>query len=410
MKITEIKECRICKSLRLSRFFDFGEQYVVDFLDTPNSPTRGKAPLCLMFCEDCSLVQLTHTVESDTLFKKFWYRSGINESMINALRDVVIKAEDFVHLEKGDSVLDIGANDGTLLSFYPRFVHAVAVDPARGFKEEALENLYVDEYIEDYFSASLLPDRKFKIITAIAMFYDLNDPLAFMREIAKALDPKGVCVIQQNYLLSMLDNLAFDNISHEHICYHTLKTMRYLAEKAGLVVFKMEENEVNGGSFRLYLAHKNKIEQVNKEYFLEPYASEEELLSELSTYNMFFSKYEEIRDRLTTYIQDIVNKGGCIFGYGASTRGTTLLQAIPEVANALEGVADRDPHKVGKYMVSGTLPVVSEDAARQLATHFFVLPYHFAEPIIKREQQWIDEGGTMIIPLPYLQIITRRSA
>lgn len=418
----EVFNCRACEGT-LTQVLDLGTQYVVDFVKKPDENLL-KAPLTLMKCDKCHLVQLGHSVEPDRLYKKFWYRSGINEQMRDELLLIVQKAQKTVELKEGDKVLDIGCNDGTLLGWYKKGVTTFGVDPCAELVAEGIQENRIDVGIADYFSLKALSNitmklgmgnvpMKFKIITAIAMFYDLENPLQFLNDCKAVLHNEGVLVIQMNYLYSMLKNTAFDNISHEHLGYYSVSTLKKLVERAGLELQGVELTPCNGGSFRAYITQKKFDGFCMKDHqqkvwlwthALQRMQNEQEVgLEDLKTYKAFGLDIEEKMDQLTQYLT-----GRRVYVCGASTRGTVLMQYLYEssevVRGAFVGVAERDPKKFGLHMVGTWLPIVSEAEARADCDEMVVLPYHFKESIVNREKKWIESGGSLIFPLPSLEI------
>lgn len=407
MKVTEKLVCRFCKTaLPKEDKLSLGVQDIVDFVE-PGKKGRGKAPLDLVLCH-CGLLQLRHTVDSDTLFKKFWYRSGINEQMRAALKDIVDSASNHTKLKSGDWVLDIGANDGTLLSLYGLDVNRVAFEPA---EELAREMAYQSEFPvivwNDYFNKQdalqTSGQVKYKVVTAIAMFYDLEEPLTFCRDVAAILDDNGVFIIQMNYLGTMLQNMTFDNIGHEHLCYYSLTVLTKLLAQAGLMIEDVELNDVNGGSIRVY-AKKNGR---STERYMDLWKWDAKEVHAASIFE-FAMRMETVCQELYSLIHDLSSAGKKVYAYGASTRGLTLLQTIFPKGDAkdfLIGVAERDVHKVGLEMHGLALPIVSEEEAREKADYFLLLPYHFWPSISKREHQWMVNGGKFIMPVPYPKVV-----
>src|SRR5205823_8345538 len=254
------KGCRLCHSRNLVRILSLGNQHVSDFVtaqgDTPRSPLE------LVRCTSCNLVQLKHTFPRDSLYRHYWYRSGISSTMRKALEDIVLESCEIARPKSGDIVVDIGCNDGTLLRSYKiPGLRLVGFEPAKNLVEEArkgTEFVFNDFFGYEPFRRKFL-DSKAKLITSIAMFYDLDDPDTFVADIVKCLDPQGVWVIQQNYLCSMLEQNGFDNVGHEHLTYYCLATMNRLLNGHGLEIFDVEKNDVNGGSFRTYIARKGQF-------------------------------------------------------------------------------------------------------------------------------------------------------
>lgn len=410
MNYTEIKECRGCGGEIFNPVINLGNQFIVDFVKSEEDCQRGKAPLEVIRCDSCNLVQLKHTVNPDVLFKKFFYRSGINESMRWALRDIVKWAIPLVSLQQGDSVLDIGCNDGELLSNYPLSIRTVGIDPAQELISEALDNKRMAHGVTGYFSADAVREyAPFQIITAISMFYDLDNPVEFLKQCKAVLDDKGVLIIQMNYLKTMLENCAIDNICHEHLTYFSLKSFIPLAEKAGLEVLGVQETDTNGGSIRIYLTHFNS--QLNTVFSpdklaqlwaksLACRAEEYQLMLDRDhPYTRFKDRAEKVRSLIRKQVKYMAKKGKKIYLYGASTRGTTLMQYL-EIEEYIKGAAERDENKYGLKMVGTWIPILSEAECRKDADIFLILPWHFWETIKNRESQWMNDGGEFLVPLP----------
>ena len=408
--VTETTKCRMCQQETLKAIFSLGEQFVVDFVSKPDESLL-KAPLKLARCESCGLVQLTHSVDRNRLYKKFWYRSSTNESMREALHAVVSKATDVAYVAEGDTVLDIGANDGQLLGWYNGAIKTVGIDPCGELIDEGLKKQRMDVGVRDFFSLDAVkPFGPYKVITAIAMFYDLEDPVAFLKDCAQVLKKDGVIIVQMNYLATMLSNFAVDNVCHEHLTYFSMQTMKDCADRAGLEVAGAELNDVNGGSLRVYLTHKGSGlyglatgEQVSLfTMALTLLHGEKQLgMDKPETYAGFGMAVKEKFDGLSKYLIRESEQGEKIYVCGASTRGTVLLQLLDLPDGVLRGVAERDMTKVNLHMVGGSWPkIYPEDYVREQATQMLVLPWHFRDSIYDREIEWLKRGNKLIIPLP----------
>jgi NDP-4-keto-2,6-dideoxyhexose 3-C-methyltransferase len=405
-----IVQCRVCKSERLTRFWSGGEMYIVGFPKSlAEKETCSKAPLAICVCEECWLVQLMHSVNPDLMYREFFYRSGINEMMRDALYDVTQKAKLQVNLKGGDRVLDIGCNDGTMLLTYPIGVECVGIDPAKNIQKSGTQpgGWF---FINDYFSEEVV--RKyyhpnFKIVTAIAMFYDLEDPVQFCQEVAAVMHKDGVFVVQMNYLKSMLECNGVDNISHEHLTYFSLTSLMKVFEEAGMTVFHAELNGVNGGSLRVYASHAGRRQADSTVTDILRRESEEQL-NTLTPYSKFCFRVRRNCDLIDNWIEKIVDENKLLYAYGASTRGTTLLQLL-QSADKIIAVAERDPNKIGRYMVGGNWPkIISEEEARKFADYFLCLPWHFWDAIKVREEAWMKKGGKFILPMPWAKIALRK--
>lgn len=403
--VTRRETCRACKGA-LEDILDFGEQYIINFGDKPSE----KAPLVLTKCKSCNLVQLKHTVDPEYLFRTYYYKSGVNQTMRDHLRGIVEDVTKRVALEEGDVVVDIGSNDGTLLSYYPHNLKRVGFEPsAEGFRYDfedtkkplGAKSIVVPEFFnyDDWLRVPDLYPNQAKVISAISMFYDLNDPNAFLQDVKKVLAPDGLFVIQMNYLPAMLEHNAVDNIVHEHLCYYSLYTLDALLVKNGLEIVDYSFNDLNGGSFRVYVKHSNNPQHAD-------FPEEGKLmLHTLAPYKAFRDRVAEIAYKLQTFIPIEKFNGRTTYIYGASTRGATLLQYAGLDEKAIPYAVERNPDKVGT-MYLGKIPVISEAQMHQNPPYYLlVLPWHFRGEIIDREWMYITNGGAMIFPLPQFRVV-----
>jgi len=413
---SEIKSCIICNG-SLKQVLDLGRQYVVDFVKEKDESLL-KAPLTLMRCEACSFIQLKHRVNPDRLYKKFWYRSGINEQMKKELDTIVRYAQKTVDLSNGDKVLDIGCNDGTLLGNYGKGITTFGVDPCTALVQEGLKTGKIDIGISDFFSRDAVnsvcqtlgvPTPKFKIITAISCFYDVTNPVEFLKDCKELLHDEGVLIIQMNYLVTMLRDTAFDNICHEHVGYYSVSTLKAVVEKAGLDLQGVEESTCNGGSIRAYITQKGNtkfsIRDVANGLWLYTKMMQlllQEMKLHLDTVRPYIEFEVSIHTKLNKIKAMLTSNDLVTYVYGASTRGTVLMQALCQdgFEERFTAVAERDHNKFILKMVGTWLDIVPEDEFRSKATQALVLPWHFRESITKREHDWLEKGGKLIFPLP----------
>lgn len=407
--LTTRKNCRVCGSTNLKPVLSLGIPYVSNFIDSPDQE-KYAAPLELVLCNKCGLLQLKHTVPGEILYRKYWYKSGINQTMRTALADITDKAEKLVELSLGDMVVDIGCNDGTLLrSYKSNGIILLGFEPATNLVKEA--KIGTTMIINDFFNyqafEKMFGSEKAKIVTAIAMFYDLEDPNKFVRDVVKILDDDGILIIQMNYLLSMLQGNTFDNICHEHLEYYSLETLEYLLNMHDLRVFNVELNDLNGGSFRVYVKHKNcrkypVSENVNNLREREEKAK----LDDYKTYVEFAKRIHDLKAKTYGFIKKEVEKGKKVYLYGASTKGNTLLQFYGLNNKLIKAAAERNPRKWGKMTIGTQIPIISEEQARrEKPDYFLVLPWHFIKEFREREKDYFDAGGKFIVPLPKFEII-----
>lgn len=407
-QFSEVKCCRVCGCSELLDILSLGNQWVINFPDGDTPDEGVQAPLEMVVCgnAECSLVQLRHTVDPDLMYKQYWYQSGINQTMRNALKNITDAVCKVIPLGEKDIVVDIGANDGTLLRSYAiQGLCKVGFEPASNLMEQARKETSL--ILNDYFNApafeSAFPGKKASAVTSIAMFYDLEDPNQFVADISQILAPEGVWINQMNYLGTMLEFNAFDNISHEHLEYYSLSSLEYLLARHQLEVFDVEQNDLNGGSIRAYIGHKNKKEISDR---VKQLRDKEAMLKDFATYQSFVERLQNIKAELCDFIVNEVRQGKSIHVYGASTRGNTLLQYFGLDKTLITVAAERNPLKWGKKMIGTNIPIVSEDESRSARPDYFlILPWAFVDEFVKREEHFLKNGGKFLIPLPEFKII-----
>ena len=414
-----IDKCRICGSEELETVIDLGEQYIASLFlkEQLEGPAAEPYPLEVCQCanpDGCGLVQLRHSVSPDLLYTEYGYLSGTNEIMLANLRGIVAEVESMAGLVPGDTVLDIGCNDGSLLAAYQEpGLDRLGFDLADNVIEMARGKGL--DVVKDFFSAASFskyrPGARARAVTSIAMFYDLEDPQAFVRDVASVLSDDGLWVLELSYLPFMLENNSFDTICHEHLEYYTLKQMEWLFNRAGLRLHRLELNDINGGSFRLF---------VRKAGFGEPSENEignidrirrEERRLGLDTrkpYIEFRADIEKIRLDLKFLLTELKQAGKKVYIYGASTKGNTILQYCGLDNSMIPKAADRNPGKWGCRTLGTGIPIVSEEEARaDEPDYFLILPWHFFKGFVKREAAFLDRGGRFILPLPEMRVLGR---
>jgi 2-polyprenyl-3-methyl-5-hydroxy-6-metoxy-1,4-benzoquinol methylase len=365
-------------------------------------------------------VRLEKTAPLNTMYGKYWYRSGINQTMKNELNNIVSSILNNVKLKDGDLWIDIACNDGTLLSYVPNNLIRVGIDPVDDTYKVESEK-HSDLIIQDYFTYEAFKDSKFgnlkaKIITTIAMFYDLDNPKNFVNDIVKVLDDDGVWVLQLSYTPLMLKQLAFDNICHEHVYYYSLFNIQKLFKECGIDIVDVQLNDTNGGSFRIYCMK----ETSNKTSFgTQPHRDicnfriesllelEKSLkLDSIETWIDFYNQINNLKEKTVSFIKSEKEKGKTIWGYGASTKGNTLLQYFGLDNTLIDGIAERSPYKYGLRTVGTNIPIYSEDEMRAVnPDYLLVLPWHFINEFIERESEFLKNGGKFIVPCPNFEIV-----
>ena len=399
-KTKKVNYCLLCKNKKIKKVFSLGNLFVSNFVNK-NQISKGiKSPLTLMYCSNCTLLQLSHIAPQEIMYKRFyWYRSGVTKIMRKALKDIYYSSLKYIKLKKNDVVLDIGANDGTLLKYFGKNIKTIGCEPANNLISKLKRNC--DFVLNDFWSYKKLNKlvnknklNKPKIITAIGMFYDLEDPNKFIRDSVLALDDKGIFIAQLMCLKSMIEKNDIGNICHEHIEFYSLKSLKYLFENNGLEIFKIEENDINGGSYRIFCRKFNKGSI--------PLPKE----NVLTSVKKFVKRANRNKQITMNFIKKQIKKEKKIFLYGASTKGNTILQYYKLNNKIIPFAAERSPEKWKKYTVGTGIKIISEKEARKLKPdYFFVTPWGFIKEFIKREHSWLKKGGKFIVPFPKFKLI-----
>lgn len=401
-KTKKIKFCRLCRSENLKKIYNFGNFFVSNFVIKKEINKGIKAPLNLVHCKKCDLLQLSHSAPQEIMYKKFyWYRSSVTKLMRDALKNVFESSIKFAKLKKNDFVLDIGANDGTLLKYFKeKKINTIGCEPAKNLHKELEKNC--DFVLRDFWSFEafnkLMKEKKIlkkpKLITAIGMFYDLENPGKFISDAAKSLDDDGIFIAQLMCLNSMIEKNDLGNICHEHLEFYSYKSLKYLFENNGFKIFKIEENDINGGSYRIFCKKNLKKSIAYKEK------------TTLKNIYKFFSRVEHNKFTTVNFIKKEVGRKKKVFLYGASTKGNTLLQYYKLNNNLIPFAAERSPEKWGKYTIGSGIKIVSEEQARKMKPdYYFVMPYAFIKEFKKREKKWLKGGGKFILPYPKFKIV-----
>jgi SAM-dependent methyltransferase len=354
------------------------------------------------------------------MYGKYWYRSGTNETMRKQLKDVVDACLAVKKPKENGLWLDIACNDGTLLSYVPSNFSKLGIDPAeQSYLSQSSQ--YADQVIQDFFSLEVYNKSKFKnkkcdIVTCIAMFYDLENPVDFLNEVNQILDDEGIFVLQMSYTPLMLKQLAFDNICHEHLMYYNLHSIKYVASAAGFKIVDCDLNDVNGGSFRVFLQKESAKESsfANAPHRdIANFRIKSFLLYEKeigvyrpSTYIEFFKNVANLKKQTVDFIKEQKAQGKKIWGYGASTKGNTLLQFFGLDHTMIDGIAERSPYKFGLKTVGTNIPIYNEEEMRkEKPDYLLILPWHFINEFKAREQDYLNNGGHFIVPCPRFEII-----
>ncbi len=418
MHLIHRKSCRVCGSTALTKVIDLGEQYLQGSFVKPGKevpPTR-KIPTILVRCNPtldekaCGLLQMETTVPPEVLYSAYWYRSGTNQTMRSHLKGIADEARSMIRRKKNTLVLDIGCNDGTLLKSYPRDFIKYGVDPS-----DVAQSIKGDiRVVQDIFPSeeliSSVKGKKFDIITSIAMYYDLEDPVNFTRNIKRVLSHDGLWVFEMSYMPTMLKMNSYDTICHEHLEYYSLAVLEHILKRADMKIVNATLNSINGGSIRCFATHAENFAYKKDEYFQQINdLRQQEFDMELDTdkpYKNFQDHINIHREELSSLLRKLKKEGKRIHLYGASTKGNTILQWCGIDNRIIDAAADRNPDKHGAHTLGTDIPIISEEESRSMKPDYYlVLPWHFKEEFLEREKETMRKGIKMIFPLPTVEII-----
>ncbi len=414
-----IERCRICGGEDLKPVINLGVQSLTGIFPRSIDQNISAGPLELVRCNDeknhsaCGLLQLRHSFNLDEMYgKDYGYRSGLNQSMMAHLREIVRNIESIVDLQKDDNILDIGSNDGSLLSFYPedKGLNLIGIDPTgTKFKEYYQKRITL---IPTFFSAAEIRknfgSKKMKVVTSISMFYDLEAPMQFVSEVYDVLDDEGIWVLEQSYMPTMLNVTAYDTICHEHLEYYGLKQIKWMADRVGFKIISVTLNDTNGGSFCISLAKKESRYPEAQLEMKMLFTEEADMgLSTDRPYQEFTQRVSAHKTDLEEFFATTNRKGQKVLGYGASTKGNVLLQYCGISKAELPYIAEVNQDKFGCFTPGTLIPIISEKEAREMKPDFFfVLPWHFRKGIIEREKAFLENGGKLVFPLPRIEVST----
>jgi SAM-dependent methyltransferase len=418
MHIRTRTTCRVCGSSSLKKVIDLGPQYLQGSFVKPGKemPSTRKIDCTLVRCDPqedenaCGLLQMEHSVPPEILYYAYWYRSGTNATMRNHLKEIADSVLQII--QKNDALaLDIGCNDGTLLSYYPNQFQKFGVDPS-----DVAQEVKFATVVQDIFPSEkllhVLGGQHIDIITSIAMFYDLEEPVEFVKNVKRILSPKGVWIFEMSYMPRMLELNSYDTICHEHLEYYSLAVLEKICALSGMKIFKISFNEINGGSIRCYATHQeNGSYDDTASYAYINDTRQKEFDLELDTdkpYEAFQKRIEKIKDELIELLAKLKKKGKKIHVYGASTKGNTILQWSKIDNKIIDYAAERNPDKYGAHTLGTNIPIISEEESREMKPDYYlVLPWHFKEEFLEREKKAFEQGIGFIFPVPKIVVVKK---
>jgi NDP-4-keto-2,6-dideoxyhexose 3-C-methyltransferase len=415
-KATPISRCRVCGNSHLIPILDLGAHSLTGRFPRPEEADPLSGPLALLLCDGsdgaCGTLQLSYDYEQAEMFgERYGYRSSVTETMRRHLAAKVEALLERVAPQPGDVVLDIGCNDGTLLRRYDGLgLRRLGVDPSSGpFAGSMPDGV---ELVVDFFSAErvrpVLGDAKLKIVTSIAMFYDLPDPVGFMRDVRSLLAEDGVWEMEQSYMPLMLQELTYDTICHEHLTYYGLSQIAWMAERADLRILDASTNDVNGGSFRVQLTPKDgpRRPTAEAERTIAVLLADEKRdgLDTAAPYLAFARRISHHREVVQDFFRAAAGK--LVLGCGASTKGNVVLQYCGLGPQEIPAITERYAPKCGLVTPGSRIPIISEEEGRARRPDYLVVfPWHFRDEIIRREADFLEAGGHLVFPLPRFEIV-----
>ena len=405
----KIKKCRNCKNNKLTNLFTLGKLSFTGKFPKNKNTNIKKTELTLVMCTKCTLVQLDTNYNLKYLYgPDYGYRTGINKTMRDHMEEVKTILLKKLKLKKGDFILDIASNDGTLLNFFNKNLKRIGIDPLVNKYKKFYKN--INYKISDFFSAKKIlkriPNKKFKIITVLSVFYDINDPNLFFKDMNILLDDDGILLLEHADLMSIVRLKMFDTICQEHLVYYSNKVIIEMAKKNNLRVFDIKTNNINGGSTQYFICKKDSQHKIKSKLISSILKKEKKMkFGNKKTFLKFFNQINYIKSRTIKYLDKIISTKRTIHGYGASTKGNVLLQYFGISRKHIKFIADRNPKKNNHYTPGTKMKIITEARSRKLLPDFyFVLPWHFKKEILKREKKLIKKGCKFIFPLPNFKI------
>ena len=403
MKITN---CRSCKSKSLTNLYTLGKQTLTGIFPSKKTTKVTKGNLSMVICNKCKLLQLEHNFDANEMYgDNYGYMSSLNKSMISHLKLKAFNLKKKYNLKPKNNILDIGSNDGTFLSFFNSKFKLFGCDPTiKKFSKYYRKDI---NQLPSFFSSKLFNGKKFNLITSISMFYDLPDPFNFAKEINSILENDGIWHVELSYMPMMIKNRSYDTICHEHLEYYSLKSLKYLLDKAGLKLINLSFNQINGGSIEVDIA-KKKSKLIECKHLINWVLESERLnkYNEIIKHKQFFKECQNHKILLKKLLLTLKKQNKKILGYGASTKGNVLLQYYNLNNDSIKFISDRNPRKKNLYTPGSNIKIISESESRKMKPDYYlVLAWHFKKEILLREKVIRKKGTKFIFPLPRVKVV-----
>ena len=406
----KIKNCRSCSSTSLKYLYSLGNQYLTGIFPSYSREKIPRGELNMVICKKCKLLQLGNSFDVDVMYgDNYGYMSSLNPHMIKHLKLKSEKLKKISKLSRNDIVIDIGSNDGTTLGNFEKSNILIGVDPTiKKLKKFYRKDIItIPEFFNKFVVSKYLKKKKAKIISTISMFYDLPSPIDFAKDVYECLGDDGIWHLEQSYMPSMIKNISYDTICHEHLEYYSLETIKFIFDCVGFKIIDLEFNDINGGSFSITVAKKkSKFKEYTK--ILNWLLEREKILdyNSTSTHLNFYKNIKKHKRLLRDLISNLKDMKKKVIGYGASTKGNVILQYCNITKKDLGFIADVNKYKKNKYTPGSLIKITDEKAIKKYNPDFMlVLPWHFKNFILQKEKKYLSNGGKMIFPLPDIEIV-----
>ena len=410
MRVMKIKKCRSCSSKNLKFLYSLGKQNLTGVFPKSKFENVPKGSLGMIMCNNCKLLQLENSFDANLMYgDNYGYLSSLNPHMVRHLKLKSEKLKKISKLKNGEIVIDIGSNDGTTLSNFKKTNKLIGIDPTI----KKLKKFYRKDIITvpNFFNKQsvhkLLDNKKAKIITSVSMFYDLESPISFAKDVYECLANDGIWHLEQSYMPFMIKNTSYDTICHEHLEYYSLKTIKYILDHVGFKIIDLEFNDINGGSFALTVAKKT-ANYLEYSRIINWLLEKEEAFNynSTATHLEFFTRVKKHRKLLKDLIHNLIDMKKKIIGYGASTKGNVILPYCNFSKHELKFIVDVNKDKKNKYTPGSKIKITDEKEIKKYKPDYMlVLPWHFKNFIIQKEKKYINDGGKLIFPLPDIEIV-----
>ena len=407
-------KCCNCKTTKLNKILKIGNQPVSSVFPKKKIYTSKKYSLDLFECNNCKLIQFSKLAPLEEMYgQTYGYRTSLSKLMVNHIYSKYLNIKKNNFIKKNSNILDIGSNDGTFLNFFGKDKfkgNLFGIDPsADKFLKYYNKNI---KLITEYFNFKKVnqntdykkTNKKFSLITSFAMFYDIENPNLFCKDIGKLLDKDGVWILEFSYFPLLLKNLTYDQICHEHITYYSLTTFKNIISKNNLKIVDFSFNEINGGSIEVICAKKNSKHK-SKDKKINEILAEEKKINHHS-YKRLANRIDNTKNNIK-YFLNWAGKNNVI-GYGASTKGNIILNQCNLNSNDLKFICDANPYKYNRYTPGSNIKIISKEKMRKIKPKYlFVLIWSFRKEVISQEIDYIKKGGKLVFHLPIFHIIDK---